>query len=67
MIKCLDVHSSFRKKCTGSFKEHVVSPEFNFAICQNSYQKHTYDTDYFGLIKFSTWSDELLIDYYRLL
>lgn len=50
-----------------SFKKHAASPDFNFVICQNSFQRHTYETDYHGLIKFSTWSDELLIDYYRLL
>lgn len=40
-----------------SFKKHAASPELNSVICKNSYQRHTCDTDYHGLIKFSTWTD----------
>lgn len=67
MIKCSAVGSLFRKKYIVSFKEHAATPEFNSVICQNSYQRHTYHTDYHALIKFGTRSDEFLVDYYRLL
>lgn len=67
MIKCWAVYPLFKKKFIGSFKKHAVNPQFNFVICQNFNQRHTYDTDYLGSIKFRTWSDELLTDYYQLL
>lgn len=67
IIKCSPVRSWFRKKYIVTFKEHAATPEFNSVICQNSYQIHTYHTDYHVLIKSGAPSDDLLADYYRLL